>query len=329
MDLKKNIIENLNKLKITYYNQIDKKWQIIALTNAINNIEEYEEEIISGENLKNNIKGIGKKISNYIDEIIKYGYIKDLYNKKIEEDSYEEFMQLIGVGKSKAKEWINKGIKNIEDLRNEIRLGNISITNNIELGLKYFEDLKNRIPKKEIDILKNILKKIFLKINNDIIFEICGSYRRNNIDSGDIDVLITHPNYNSNEKNYKNYDYFKNILDSLRKNNIIVDSMTKNCTKKFLGMCIIPNYKLVRRIDIMYIDYKSYYSSILYFTGNKYFNLYIRNKCLEKNYSLNEYFLTDLNNGEKIYLKNEKEIFDILQIEYLNPNERNFSNNKK
>ena len=79
----------------------------------------------------------------------------------------------------------------------------------------------------------------------------------------------------------------------------------------------------------MYIDYKSYYSSILYFTGNKYFNLYIRNKCLEKNYSLNEYFLTDLNNGEKIYLKNEKEIFDILQIEYLNPNERNFSNNKK
>ena len=66
----------------------------------------------------------------------------------------------------------------------------------------------------------------------------------------------------------------------------------------------------------------------MYFTGNKYFNLYIRNKCLEKNFSLNEYYLTNLNNDEKTYLKNEKEIFEILNISYLNPEERNFSNKK-
>ena len=55
----------------------------------------------------------------------------------------------------------------------------------------------------------------------------------------------------------------------------------------------------------------------------------MRNKCLEQNYSLNEYYLTNLNNNEKIYLKNEKQIFDILKIDYLQPEERNLINYNK
>lgn len=329
MDIKNKIIENLNKLKISYYSQNDKKWQIKALNSAIKNIEEYNLKIISGKDLKDNVKGIGEKISKYIDEIIEFGCIKDLENVNIEKSSYDEFMEIIGVGKAKAKEWISKDIKNIKQLKNEIKKGNISITNNIELGLKYFDDLKIRIPKNEIIQLKILIEKILIEINKDIKFEVCGSFRRNNIDSGDIDILITHEKYNDCLKNYKNYNFLKKILNLLKEKNIIVDEMTKNSTKKFLGMCKIPGFKLVRRIDIMFIDFKSYFSSILYFTGNKYFNLFIRNKCLEKNYSLNEYCLTNLENEEKIYLKDEKEIFNLLNINYLNPEERNFSDNKK
>ena len=166
-------------------------------------------------------------------------------------------------------------------------------------------------------------------INQDLLFEICGSYRRNNKDSGDIDFLITHQKYNSDLKNFNKFNFLKEILKKLKDEKIIVDEMTKNSTKKFLGMCKIPNFDKVRRIDILFIDYKSYYNSLLYFTGNKYFNLYLRNKCLEKNYSLNEYYLKNLNNDEKIYLENEKQIFEILDIKYLTPEERNFLNNKK
>ena len=329
MELKENILNNLNKLKISYYKKNDKKWQIKALNSAIMNIEKYENEIISGNQLKKEIKGIGEKISNHIDEIIEFGCIKNLENEDLNKESYDEFMQLTGVGKAKAKEWIEKGIKNIEELKNEIKKKNITITNNIELGLKYYDDFKERIPRKEIDDLKTIISKVLSKIDSEIEFEICGSYRRNCIDSGDIDFLITHPKYNSDVKNYNKYNFMKQILNELKNKKIIVDEMTKNASKKFLGMCKISNYPLVRRIDIMFIDYKSYYSSIMYFTGNKYFNLYLRNKCLEKNFSLNEYYLKNLENDEKIYLKSEKHIFDILDINYLLPEERNFSNNKK
>lgn len=329
MDIKNKILENLNKLKISYYNQENKKWQLRALTNAINNIEKYDKDITSGEDLKKNIKGIGDKISKHIDEIIKHGYLLELKNVKVEEDSYKEFMNIIGVGNAKAKDWITKGIKNIEQLKNEINNGNISITNNIKLGLKYYEDLKERIPRDEIISLRKIIEKILKEINKELIYEICGSFRRNESNSGDIDLLITHKNYNSDLNNFKKFNFLKNILNNLKENKIIVDEMTKNSTKKFLGMCKIPGYTKIRRIDILFIDYKSYYSSLLYFTGNKYFNLYIRNKCLENNYSLNEYYLTKLDNNEKIYLKSEKELFDILKINYLIPEERIFSNIKK
>ena len=62
MNLKNKIIDNLNKLKISYYSQKDKIWQIKALNNAIINIEKYDGEILSGDQLKNNIKGIGPKL---------------------------------------------------------------------------------------------------------------------------------------------------------------------------------------------------------------------------------------------------------------------------
>lgn len=322
--MKKIILEQLEKLKISYYQDSSKKWQIIAINKAIKSIESYTKEIKSGEQLQEEIKGIGSKIKDHINEIIKEGSIKCIENKDLNEKSYSDFMSIVGVGKAKAKEWISKGINTIEELKKEIKEGHIKVTNNIDLGLKYYDDLKERIPRNEINEMKKKMEEILKTINSSLIFEICGSYRRNEESSGDIDFLITHPEYKDNNKKY---NYLKEILNELKRKEIIVDEMTKNSTKKFLGMCKIPNFKKIRRIDILFIDYQSYYSSIMYFTGNKYFNLYIRNKCLEKNYSLNEYYLKNLNDDSIIYLKNEKHIFEILNIPYLKPDERKFSSN--
>ena len=320
----------LEKLKISYYNQPDKKWQISALNKAIDNLNKYEHTITSGEEVQKEIKGIGKKIALYINEILEGGTIKELEKKDVQEQSYNDFMNIVGVGKAKANEWISKDIYTIDQLKEKVEQKTISLTDNIKLGLKYYEDLKIRIPRKHIDTLKKSMHQILQKIDKELMFEICGSYRRKQSNSGDIDFLISHPKYNMalNSDNIK-YNYLKKIVQELKVKNIIVDEMTKNSTKKFLGMCKISGYTPICRIDIMFIEYPSYYSSIMYFTGNKYFNLYIRNKCLEKNYSLNEYYLKNIINDEKIYLKDEKHIFEILQIPYLNPENRNFLNIKK
>ena len=325
MDRKTLIISNLEKLKLFYLqDNANKKFQIIALNKAISSIQSYTKEILSGTQLKTDISGIGDKISKRIDEILDpnfSGTLKELENQDLKEDSYNELMSIYGVGNSRAKKWIEENnVRNIEDLKKEVSKGNIKITKNIETGLKYFDDLKQRIPREEIDVVKEIIQKELKKINPQLLFEICGSYRRKNETSGDIDILISHPKYIDENKEY---NFLNDILKNLRKLDLIVDDLTKNGIKKFMGICKVKPYNIARHIDILFVDYNSYYSSILYFTGSKNFNVYLRQKLLQKNMSLNEYCLKDLENNNIIYLTSEKEIFKIADIKYLEPHERN------
>ena len=325
MDRKTLIISNLEKLKLFYLqDNANKKFQIIALNKAISSIQSYTKKIESGTQLKTDISGIGDKISKRIDEILDphfSGTLKELENQDLKEDSYNELMSIYGVGNSRAKKWIEENnVRNIEDLKREVSKGNIKITKNIETGLKYFDDLKQRIPREEIDVVKEIIQKELKKINPQLLFEICGSYRRKNETSGDIDILISHPKYIDENKEY---NFLNDILKNLRKLDLIVDDLTKNGIKKFMGICKVKPYNIARHIDILFVDYNSYYSSILYFTGSKNFNVYLRQKLLQKNMSLNEYCLKDLENNNIIYLTSEKEIFKIADIKYLEPHERN------
>lgn len=322
MEKKELIIKNLEKLKISYLDDDSKKWNLRALNIALKNIKEYNDDFKSGSDLKKKIKGIGDKIAKRIDEILECGFLKELENLNLNENSYEELMSIVGVGKSRAKDWIKLGIRNITDLKENIKNKNLKITKNIELGLKYYDDLKSRIPREEITEMKKIIEKIILKVNEDLIFNICGSYRRGLNHSGDIDLLITHKEYDGD---INKFNFLSKIINNLKKEKFIIDDLSKG-NKKFMGFCKLKHDLLARRIDILFIDYKSYYSSILYFTGNKYFNLFIRQKLLQKKMSLNEYYLKNLVNNEIIYLKSEKEIFDILEMNYLEPFERNYQN---
>ena len=80
----------------------------------------------------------------------------------------------------------------------------------------------------------------------------------------------------------------------------------------------------VLRLDIQKIDHKRYPFALLYFTGNKYFNLFIRNKAKEKGYKLNEFGLFKNNKQIQKEIKTEKDILEFLDLKYLKPSDRNF-----
>ena len=176
------------------------------------------------------------------------------------------------------------------------------------IGLKYLEDFEKRIPRSEIDIFHGIINEIIFNLNPDIIYNICGSYRRGNDDSGDIDVLISHP---SDTK------YLTKLVKVLKDANICIDDLTSKGNKKYMGVCKI--LQIPRRLDIRYIEYESYYAALLYFTGSKEFNVRIRKLALARGFSLNEYGLINKDTDEKIILTSEHELFDILEIDYIEP----------
>jgi DNA polymerase beta len=343
MDKKKLIISKLEDLKKSYQLNIDKKWNLHALTIAINSIKEYDKEIFSGEILRKDIKGIGIKISKRINEILESGTLKELNNTSQNDTSQndtsqndtsqndtiqnntsqnnylENILLITGVGIVRAKKWLDLGLNNIDDVKKAIIKGTIKTTHHIDIGIKYYYDFQKKIPRSEIDNIKILLNNEIKKIDKKLIFEICGSYRRGAIESGDVDILISHPNYSSN---IEEHIFLHKIVKKLTKINFITENLTSNGNTKFMGVCKLQNYTISRRIDIRVVDYNYFYTSLIYFTGSKNFNIIIRNKALEKNLSLNEYFLKNINNNSIRLLTYEKEIFEILNIPYLKPEER-------
>jgi DNA polymerase/3'-5' exonuclease PolX len=71
MNNKDLIISKLEDLKKIYQKDDSKKWNLRALSIAINNLKKYDKPFISGSKLQEDIKGIGDKISKRIDEILK------------------------------------------------------------------------------------------------------------------------------------------------------------------------------------------------------------------------------------------------------------------
>ena len=320
MNTKELIINKLESLKKVYENDESKKWNLKALITAINAIKKYEGTILNGTQLQNELKGIGQKISKRIDEILETGNLSELNNIKLENNDLNNLLLITGVGLVRAKKWNSLGIKDIEQLKIAINNNIVKSTHHIDIGIKYYYDFQKKILRGNIDIIKNILNTNIKKVDNNLVFEICGSYRRGALESGDIDILISNPNFINN---ISEQNYLSKVVKILTKNNLIIDSLTTKGNTKFMGVCKINECSYANRIDIRIVDYESYYAALIYFTGSKNFNVYLRNKALENNYSLNEYSLTNINNGDKIILNSEKEIFDLFKIKYLEPTERN------
>jgi DNA polymerase/3'-5' exonuclease PolX len=156
--------------------------------------------------------------------------------------------------------------------------------------------------------------------NNQYIFEICGSYRREKITSNDIDILISNKN---NYSNINHLNYFVELLKQpIKLNNnqpLLIDDLTsKNYKTKYMGFI---KYKdnLIRRLDIRYVSWDSYYTALLYFTGSAEFNQKIRKNAHELGYKLSEYNLIKIDTNTKININSENDIFNILNINYISP----------
>jgi DNA polymerase/3'-5' exonuclease PolX len=132
-------------------------------------------------------------------------------------------------------------------------------------------------------------------------------------------MLIVHPSIKTKKDMEKSkINYLKLFIEKLIEDKFIIDSLTDiDVPTKYMGLCKFKDNP-IRRIDIRFIPYESYYYAMLYFTGSKDFNKKMRLIAINMNYTLNEYGLYDDKN--KLFKVNsEKEIFDLLNMEYVDP----------
>ena len=319
--MNKLIIETLLKQLSLYRKDKSKKWKSIALQKAITSIKNIDFEIKSSSGVKG-VKGIGKGMLSRIDEILSTGTLSCLMEDNVVDvNLIEKFKEITGVGDVKAEQWVKSDFKSVNDILKAFNEGKLEVTHHIGVGLTYYNDFKERMPRKEIEKIEKIFGKYLKQMNKDLVYQICGSYRRGCKDSGDVDIIITNPNIKGNIQKYK---YLTSIVNLCKLTGFIIDDLTNMGEKKYMGVCRLSNKSKARRIDIRCFNKDEYPAALLYFTGSKNFNVLVRQKANGLGYSLNEYGLKNKNTNNLRSLNSEEELFEILKIPYLKPNERDF-----
>ena len=316
MDYTKPLLEMLEVLRKKEI-AMKEPFKAKAYSTVIKNITILGKPIYTMDDLKG-IKGIGEKIGQKIQELFETGHVRAAEDAVNSEDTktITSLMQVHGIGPAKAKSLVEDyNIKSIEELEGKQEL----LNDKQKIGLKYVRDFQERIPRKEMDVHCALLGKCINTIDDNFEFEITGSYRRMSSSSGDIDILITHKNEPENVE-----QLFKNVVETLKKEGYITDVFAEG-GKKCLAVCKLKRYQRYRRIDLLYTSKKEYPFAVLYFTGDASFNVNMRAYCMTKGLSLSEHGIKDDKTGKFIDIdaKTEKDIFEYVGLEYVEPKDRN------
>ncbi len=309
------------------------------IKNALNLIKKFPKKI-TNENINEfaELPGIGKGTIDRIKEILKTGKLAELADFEVTEDPKKKIIEdletIVGVGRATAQDFVNMGIKSVEDLKKKIELNEIKVNDKILLGVKYYGKFMGNIPREEITKVHKLIKKEIDKMNQEYnldddskyIFEICGSYRREKPTSGDIDVLVSKIGTEMSKKESVNHldRLIKRLKKPIKSNDnqpLLADDITdKSYETKYMGFAKYKDNPY-RRIDIRFVTHDVFPSAMLYFTGSAELNLKMRKIAKKQKLKLSEYGLTK-EDGTKLSITSEYDVFKILKIEYLPPNLR-------
>ena len=282
-----------------------------AYKNAAMALRNHPREVTSGKQAEIEIRGIGKSIATKIDEFLATGSLT-LLNQIKEETKEEEtekdtvmklFKGIYGVGDKISEKWYERGYRTLEDILKIYH----QLTDAQKLGYQYYYHLQERIPRAEMDIIKEVLHNTMTKVGAE--YEICGSYRRGEKDSGDVDCLV---------KGDQDITISK-ILSELMTTGFIVGDLAVG-PSKYMGILQFPG-RIARRLDILIVEPKAWPYATLYFTGSKQLNIVMRAKAIAMNLRLNEYGMVN-SEGVDYLATSEEQIFEYLQMGYLEPHQR-------
>ncbi|EDQ87142.1 uncharacterized protein MONBRDRAFT_33482 [Monosiga brevicollis MX1] len=327
-DYERNVSRNIHK-----YN---------AYRKAARSIAAHSLPLRSGKDAQR-LDGVGKKIGEKIEEFLTTGGLKklDKINANPEAAAIQLIASVVGFGPAAAQNYVQKGITTLEALKQEDGLSNAQ-----KIGLKHFADFNERIPRAEVEALRQAVFAELREVDDRLEGQVCGSFRRGAATSGDIDILLTHPDFKSTGdgealgKTKKKLDPpFDKLLDRvishLKKVGLVTDVLSLG-ESKFMGVARLPETQFseaglapprrFRRIDMRLWPVDQYPLALLYFTGSDETNKTMRRKAIDLGFRLSEYSLRPMSEDDKpgrpLPVSSEKDVFDALDMTYLEPAQR-------
>ena len=265
------------------------KFQIIAYNRAADAVEHSTSELkdLWDDGKLDEVPSIGPSIASHLDEIFKEGKSKhfDQVMSGIPKEAFT-LMALSKVG-------IKTAIRMIEELPKS------------ELKKKILEAeaLINKVKRHLLPYAENIASEVieWLKEEPDIIkVDSLGSLRRKVATVGDIDIAVASNNPSA---------VFERFVDYPKKQKVIEKG-------EHTASVLLPGNV---QVDLLVVNPESYGSALQHFTGSKHHNIALREYSLKKGLSMSEYGIKDLKDKKNIKLKTEEELYNYLDLDYIEP----------
>jgi len=343
-------IEVLQKMA-SYYDRTGDKWRVTGYRKAITALRK-QATLVKTAKEAQSIVGIGSRLAEKIEEIVTTDRLQRYENTLDDPNDQvlQLFMGIYDVGFQQAQLWISNGYRTLHDLKRHAKL-----TPNQRIGVDHYNDFQQRIPREEVKKHGQIVVRGLKRVNENLEGIIGGSYRRGNKDSGDIDVVITHPTADMHQLHTWVFGeavpylfkigFLKCTLATSRNRGkqMQVSPRSKTASSadvssssdtgtKFHGASALTANSSWRRIDLLLTPHTEIGAAMIYFTGNDIFNRSLRLLASRKGMRLNQHGLykdvmrgkgrVKLTEGELVEGKSEKRIFEILGVPWREPWER-------
>lgn len=254
------------------------------------------------------LPGVGKAIAGKIIEFLETGRMKALDKLLVEQgDIPAELMDIEGLGPKRIRKLqLELNIQSVADLVAAAKAGKIR-------GLEGFDEIMEekllqnagrvkerttRFVRSDVeDDVETLLKAIRSVADVDRA-EVAGSYRRRKETVGDIDILVVTPSAHE----------VSNAIAALP----IVRNVVAHGDKK-----LSFDFTSGLRVDVRFVQADQWGAALLYFTGSKEHNIFMRKVAIRNGWKLNEYGLFD---GEEVIAsKTEEDIYTKLDLSYRDP----------
>ncbi|KAF5011672.1 hypothetical protein FDECE_2247 [Fusarium decemcellulare] len=321
-----------------YYDRVNDHWRTTAYRKAISTLKRQEKKVTTAEEA-HQLPSIGMRLAQKIEEIVTTDRLQRLEyaQKEPMDEALQLFLGIYGVGNSQAQQWHAQGFRTLDDLRAKAKL-----TPNQLVGVDHYDDLNTRIPRREVEALGAVVRRGAQRVDPGVELIIGGSYRRGAESSGDIDFIITKPN---TESSAELRPFLDALVQRLEAEGFLVARLASSRSvsdgSKWHGCCVLPeisgfndkDYRPVwRRIDFLLVPESERGAALIYFTGNDIFNRSMRLLASKKGMRLNQRGLykdvmrgpqrVKVTEGELVEGRNERRIFDILEVKWREPHER-------
>uniref|UniRef100_A0A3Q3AWW0 Deoxynucleotidyltransferase, terminal n=1 Tax=Kryptolebias marmoratus TaxID=37003 RepID=A0A3Q3AWW0_KRYMA len=257
------------------------------------------------------------------------------------------FTSVFGVGPKTAEKWHRRGLRSFSEVLAE---PSIHLNRMQQSGFLHYGDISRAVSKAEARAVGNIIDEAVRAITPDAMLTLTGGFRRGKEFGHDVDLIVTaaEPGREQN--------LLSEIIDSLKKQGILLfceyQASTFDTTKlpshRFEAMdhfakCFLilrlegsrvdeglhsaegdsRNWRAVR-VDLVSPPADHFAFTLLGWTGSRQFERDLRRFArLERRMLLDNHALFDKTKKEFLTATTEKDIFDHLGLEYIEPWQRN------